>query len=52
LGLSLTLHGLVVSKILIPAAVSSLFGGYIANKVGRVGVIAIGAAVFDIGAAG
>jgi MFS family permease len=51
-ALSSTVHGLVVSTILIPAALSSLFGGHLANKIGRLRGIAIGAAVFGIGAAG
>ena len=50
-ALSSTVHGLVVSTILIPAALSSLFGGHLANKVGRLRGIAIGAAVFGSGAA-
>ena len=49
--LSSTLHGLVVSTILIPAAVASFFGGHLANSVGRVRAIAIGAGVFGVGAA-
>jgi MFS family permease len=48
--LSSTVHGLVVSTILIPAAISSFFGGHLANKVGRLRGIALGAAVFGIGA--
>jgi len=50
-SLSSTVHGLVVSTILIPAALSSFFGGHLANKVGRLRGIALGAAVFGIGAA-
>ena len=49
--LSSTLHGLVVSTILIPAAVSSFFGGHLANSVGRPRAIAIGAGIFGFGAA-
>ena len=48
--LSATVHGLVVSTILIPAAISSLFGGHLANSVGRIKAIAIGTAIFGIGA--
>lgn len=48
--LSSTLHGLVVSTILIPAAISSFFGGHLANSVGRLKGVAIGAAVFGLGA--
>jgi MFS family permease len=49
--LSSTLHGLVVSTILIPAAISSFFGGHLANSVGRTKAIAIGGLIFGIGAA-
>ena len=49
-ALSSTVHGLVVSTILIPAAVASLFGGHLANSVGRPKAIAIGTAIFGIGA--
>jgi len=48
--LSSTVHGLVVSTILIPAAIASLFGGHLANSVGRLRAIAIGTGVFGIGA--
>ncbi|KAF8862988.1 general substrate transporter [Acephala macrosclerotiorum] len=48
--LSATIHGLVVSTILIPAAVSSFFGGHVANTLGRLKGIALGAAVFGLGA--
>jgi MFS family permease len=48
--LSSTIHGLVVSTILIPAAISSFFGGHLANSVGRIRGIAIGALIFGIGA--
>ena len=49
--LSSTVHGLVVSTILIPAAISSFFGGHLANSVGRPRAIAIGAGIFGVGAA-
>jgi MFS family permease len=49
--LSSTIHGLVVSTILIPAAISSFFGGHLANSVGRPRAIAIGAGIFGVGAA-
>ncbi|KAL3417120.1 hypothetical protein PVAG01_11120 [Phlyctema vagabunda] len=49
--LSATIHGLVVSTILIPAAASSFFGGHLANAVGRPRATAIGAGIFGIGAA-
>lgn len=47
--LSSTVHGLTVSMILIPAAISSFFGGHLANSVGRLKGIALGAAIFGIG---
>lgn len=49
--LSSTVHGLVVSTILIPAAIASFFGGHLANSVGRPRAIAIGAFIFGIGGA-
>jgi MFS family permease len=48
--LSSTVHGLVVSAILIPAAISSFFGGHLANSVGRTRGVAIGAFIFGLGA--
>jgi MFS family permease len=50
-NLSSTVHGLVVSTILIPAAISSFFGSHLANSVGRPRAIAIGAGIFGVGAA-
>lgn len=49
--LSSTVHGLVVSTILIPAALSSFFGGHLANKLGRLRGTVLGAAIFGVGAA-
>lgn len=49
--LTSTVHGLVVSTILIPAAVSSFFGGHVANSVGRLKGVAVGASIFGLGAA-
>ncbi len=49
--LSATLHGLIVSSILIPAAISSFFAGRLADVLGRPVAIAIGAGVFGVGAA-
>jgi MFS family permease len=49
--LSSTIHGLVVSTILIPAAISSFFGGHLANSIGRPKAVAFGASIFGIGAA-
>ncbi|KAL3454705.1 hypothetical protein BJX65DRAFT_315756 [Aspergillus insuetus] len=48
---SATVHGLLVSSILIPAAVSSFFAGYLADKLGRPKAISIGVFIFGIGAA-
>ncbi len=47
--LSSTVHGLTVSMILIPAAISSFFGGHLANYLGRLKGIALGAAIFGLG---
>ncbi|GAQ33773.1 DNA-directed RNA polymerase III subunit RET1 [Aspergillus niger] len=47
---SLTVHGLIVSSILIPAAFSSFFAGNLADKLGRPKGISIGALIFAIGA--
>ena len=46
-----TIHGLIVSSILIPAALSSFFAGRIADVLGRPRAIAIGALIFGLGAA-
>ena len=48
---SATVHGLVVSSILIPAAISSFFAGRVADVLGRLKVIAVGAFIFGLGAA-
>lgn len=48
---SATVHGLIISSILIPAAVSSFFAGPIADMLGRPKNIAIGALIFGLGAA-
>ena len=50
-NLSPTVHGLIVSTILISASISSFFAGHLANKLGRPRAVAVGAAVFAIGAA-
>ena len=49
--LSATLHGLLVSSILIPAAISSSFAGRVADGLGRPKSIGIGALIFGFGAA-
>ncbi|KAJ5526305.1 general substrate transporter [Penicillium frequentans] len=46
-----TIHGLIVSCILIPAAISSFFAGYLADRVGRPKGICIGTFIFGVGAA-
>lgn len=46
-----TIHGLIVSSILIPAAITSFFAGWVADSIGRSKNIAIGALIFSIGAA-
>ena len=50
-SLSATVHGLVVSAILIPAAICSFFAGRVADTLGRPKSITIGASIFGIGAA-
>nr|POE69794.1 hexose transporter 2 [Quercus suber] len=46
-----TVHGLVVSSILIPAAISSFTAGRVADALGRPMAIAIGSAIFAVGTA-
>ncbi|KAJ5364869.1 uncharacterized protein N7496_010582 [Penicillium cataractarum] len=46
-----TIHGLIVSSILIPAALSSFFAGYLSDRLGRPKGISIGVFVFGVGAA-
>ncbi|KAI0015785.1 putative transporter [Xylariomycetidae sp. FL0641] len=46
-----TVHGLIVSSILIPAAISSIFAGRLADALGRSRGIAIGSLIFALGAA-
>lgn len=50
-GISATVHGVIISSILIPAATSSLFAGHLADSVGRVQGVAIGELILGIGAA-
>ncbi|KAJ9322275.1 hypothetical protein DTO027B5_6256 [Paecilomyces variotii] len=45
------IHGLIVSSILIPAALSSFFAGHVADRLGRPKGICIGTFIFGIGAA-
>ncbi|QIW99185.1 hypothetical protein AMS68_004703 [Peltaster fructicola] len=49
--LSSAVHGLIVSMILLSAAVSSFFAGKLADSLGRVPAIALGAAVLCLGVA-
>ena len=49
--LSASLHGLVISSILLSATAASLFAGALSDRVGRSRAIAIGASVFAVGAA-
>ncbi|MCJ1477007.1 hypothetical protein MMC13_005678 [Lambiella insularis] len=49
--LSPIIHGLIVSSILIPAAISSFFAGRVADILGRPKAIAIGSFIFGLGAA-
>ncbi|EED23523.1 MFS sugar transporter, putative [Talaromyces stipitatus ATCC 10500] len=48
---SSTVHGLIVSSILIPAAISSFFAGKVADILGRPKGISLGAFIFGLGAA-
>ncbi|GAB7348161.1 hypothetical protein MBLNU459_g6174t1 [Dothideomycetes sp. NU459] len=48
--LSATVHGVLVSSILIPAAATSLFAGGAADALGRVRAIGVGGLVFALGA--
>ncbi|KAI1469119.1 major facilitator superfamily domain-containing protein [Daldinia caldariorum] len=50
-NLSPAIYGLIVSSIPIPAAISSLFAGRLADALGRPYEIAIGSLVFGVGAA-
>ncbi|KAI1333847.1 sugar transport protein [Xylariaceae sp. FL0016] len=49
--LSATVHGLVVSSILLPGAVTALLTGLLADRFGRTLIIAIGSTTFAVGAA-
>jgi DNA-directed RNA polymerase III subunit RPC2 len=48
---SATIHGLIVSSILVPAAISSFFAGFLADRFGRSKGISIGVFIFGVGAA-
>lgn len=47
---SAIMHGLIVSSILIPAAVSSFFAGRVADAVGRAKGISLGGLLLGVGA--
>src|SRR3954468_8655041 len=49
-GLSATMHGVIVSTILIPAAISAFFAGNLADLYGRQLTICTGAVIFGVGA--
>ncbi|MCJ1262955.1 hypothetical protein MMC22_002825 [Lobaria immixta] len=49
--LSSTLHGMVISSVLLPATFASLFAGPLSDNVGRTRAVALGAVFFAIGAA-
>ncbi|KAI0009444.1 sugar transport protein [Xylariaceae sp. FL0662B] len=49
--LSASVHGLVVSSILLPGAITALIAGVLADHYGRTRMIALGSATFGIGAA-
>lgn len=50
-GLSSIVHGLIVSSILIPAALTSFFAGALADRLGRPRAVGLGALVFTLGSA-
>jgi MFS family permease len=50
-SVSSSVHGLIVSAILIPAAISSFFAGKVADILGRSKAISLGAFIFGLGAA-
>ncbi|EWC43634.1 hypothetical protein DRE_01521 [Drechslerella stenobrocha 248] len=47
--LSPTLHGVIISMILLTAAVSSIFAGHLADKISRTHTTCVGAGIFAIG---
>lgn len=50
-NLSSTIHGLLVSSILIPASLTSFFAGSVADSLGRVRAIGFGGLIFALGTA-
>ncbi|KAK3945338.1 sugar transport protein [Diplogelasinospora grovesii] len=49
--LSATIHGVVVSSILLPGALSALVAGILADRHGRTKIISVGSCIYGIGAA-
>jgi MFS family permease len=49
--LSPSVHGLVISSILLTGTFTSLFGGAISDSIGRTRTIAIGSLIFAVGTA-
>jgi MFS family permease len=50
-ALTPAMHGLVVSFVLLSAALASLFSGMVSDTLGRKSAVAIGSLVFSVGAA-
>lgn len=50
-NMSPAVHGIVISSVLLPATVASLFAGAISDSLGRTRAIAIGTLIFAVGAA-
>ncbi|CAI0653728.1 unnamed protein product [Colletotrichum noveboracense] len=48
---SATVHGAIVSTLLITGTISALLAGMLADQLGRIAIISTGAAVFGVGAA-
>ncbi|KAF4462508.1 sugar transporter [Fusarium albosuccineum] len=46
-----TIHGVIVSTILIPGALTALIAGALANRFGHIKLIALGSIIFGLGAA-
>lgn len=46
-----SVHGIVISSILLSAATASFFAGHLADRIGRVRGIAFGSFLFGVGAA-
>jgi sugar porter (SP) family MFS transporter len=48
---SATVHGVIVSSVILPGAITALFAGALAHRFGHVAIIALGSAVYGAGAA-